>query len=114
MRVPKVGPIIASVAGERVRGTDMRVLQVYRTDSGEWAGVMIANGEEIGRIARCASPEEVEVAAAETWCEIEHVLRPDRQIPRCAVDTRVRGPLYFADHIELDCADNDQMEAAAR
>ena len=51
----------------------MRVLQVYRMDTGRWAGVMIFDGNEIGRVAGCASPEEVETAAAETWCEIEHV-----------------------------------------
>lgn len=51
----------------------MRMLQVYRTATGRWAGVMIADGKEIGRVAGCASPEEVETAVAETWCEIEHV-----------------------------------------
>ncbi len=80
----------------------MRVLQVYRIGSAQWAGVMIADGREIGRVTGCASPEEVEVAAGETWWEIEHVFRPDRPIPSSAVNTRVDGPLYFADHIELE------------
>lgn len=80
----------------------MRVLQVYRTNTGRWAGVMIADGTEIGRVTGCASPEEVEVAACESWCDIEHVFGPDRPIPSAAVDTRARGPLYFTDHIELE------------
>lgn len=44
-------------------------LQVYRAESGEWAGVMTAHGAEVGRIGGCSSPEEVETAAVETWCD---------------------------------------------
>lgn len=38
-------------------------LKIYRAPSGQWSGRMIENGEEIGGIAGCESPEEVEQAA---------------------------------------------------
>lgn len=38
-------------------------LRIYRAPSGQWSGRMIENDEEIGGIAGCESPEEVEQEA---------------------------------------------------
>lgn len=38
-------------------------LRIYRALSGQWAGRMTDSGEEIGGIAGCNSPEDVEQAA---------------------------------------------------
>lgn len=42
------------------------VLRVYRTPSGQWAGVLLAGNEEIGRSADCESPDAVKDAAIES------------------------------------------------
>jgi hypothetical protein len=44
-------------------------LCVYRTESRAWTGVLLDRGIEVGRIGGCSSPEEVETAAVETWCD---------------------------------------------
>lgn len=43
------------------------LLKVYRAASGQWAGIVIVGGEEVGRVAGCSSPEEVEDAAYEQF-----------------------------------------------
>lgn len=42
---------------------DCFVLRIYRAPSGQWAGKLLAGGEEIGGIAGCESAEDVEQAA---------------------------------------------------
>lgn len=39
------------------------VLRIYRAASGQWSGVILRDGLEVGRIAGCASPDEVEESA---------------------------------------------------
>lgn len=34
-------------------------LQIYKSDSGQWAGIMLRGGVEIGRISGCSSFQEV-------------------------------------------------------
>lgn len=40
----------------------MNTLKIYRAPSGQWSGVILVGDEEIGRVAGCESPEEVEQA----------------------------------------------------
>lgn len=39
------------------------VLKVYRAPSGQWSGIVFIDGDDVARIAGCASPEEVESEA---------------------------------------------------
>ena len=48
-------------------------LVIYRAPSGQWAGKFIQDGEELGRVAGCESPEEVEDAAHESGIEFDEV-----------------------------------------
>lgn len=38
-------------------------LQIYKASSGQWAGILLVDGEEAARIGGCASPGEVEQEA---------------------------------------------------
>lgn len=49
------------------------VLRIYRAPSGQWAGRLFEDCEEVGAIGRCASPQEVEKAAWEQGFYPEHV-----------------------------------------
>jgi hypothetical protein len=45
----------------------MATLRIYRAPSGQWSGRLIDDdGEELGGVAGCASPDEVEEAVADT------------------------------------------------
>lgn len=48
-------------------------LKIYLAPSGQWAGIVLENGDEIARIAGCESPEDVEAAAVDQWPEIESI-----------------------------------------
>lgn len=38
-------------------------LRIYLAPSGQWAGILLDGDEEIGRVAGCSGPDEVEEAA---------------------------------------------------
>jgi hypothetical protein len=40
--------------------SDAITLRIYRAPSGQWSGKLFSSGEEIGGIAGCESPEDVE------------------------------------------------------
>lgn len=42
------------------------VLHVYRTESGQWAGILMSGEDEIGRCGGCESVESVQDAARES------------------------------------------------
>ena len=48
-------------------------LQIYKTSSGQWAGIMLRDGVEIGRIAGCSSRFEVIKTATEQGFYLEFV-----------------------------------------
>lgn len=52
-------------------------LKTYIAQSGQWAGVVFENGEEIARIAGCDSEEEVVDAAREQWPQVAIETNPD-------------------------------------
>ena len=47
------------------------LLRVYKAPSGQWSGIVFEDGEDIARIAGCASPGEVEDTAYEQFPGIE-------------------------------------------
>jgi len=48
-------------------------LQIYKAKSGQWAGRILRDGEEIGGIAGCESAQEVEDAANDQGVNIDQV-----------------------------------------
>ena len=54
------------------------VLQVFLASSGEWAGRLMDGFEEHGRIAGCASLEEVVAVAIEAGLEFARIEKLDR------------------------------------
>ena len=52
-------------------------LETYIAESGQWAGIVRQDGEEIARIAGCETLDDVLAAAAEQWPDIEHIDLPD-------------------------------------
>jgi len=48
-------------------------LRIYRASSGQWSGILVSNGEELGRISGCANPQEVEQAVRDEGFALEHV-----------------------------------------
>jgi hypothetical protein len=60
-RHPKIrGLIMTDESGDTI------TLQIYRAPSGQWSGRLLVGGEEIGRIAGCASAKAVQEAASES------------------------------------------------
>lgn len=49
------------------------ILRIYNAASGQWAGTFFLDGVEIGGVAGCSSPKEVEEAAYEQGFEIESI-----------------------------------------
>jgi len=47
------------------------LLRIYRTESGQWSGIVLKDGAEVTRIDDCKSPGEVVDAAKEIWPGIE-------------------------------------------
>ena len=45
-------------------------LETYIAESGQWAGIVRQDGEEIARIAGCETLDDVLAAAAEQWPDI--------------------------------------------
>lgn len=43
------------------------VLRIYRALSGQWSGIILQAGEDVARIAGCASSQEVEEQAYERF-----------------------------------------------
>lgn len=61
----------------------MSTLQIYKAPSGQWSGVIIdSDGEEIGRIAGCDSPDDVEIEACNIGEQIDVVERVEHQKPK--------------------------------
>ena len=52
-------------------------LETFIAESGQWAGIVRQDGEEIARIAGCETLDDVLAAAAEQWPDIEHIDLPD-------------------------------------
>lgn len=52
-------------------------LETYIAESGQWAGIVRQDGEEIARIAGCETLDDVLDAAAEQWPGIDHIDLPD-------------------------------------
>lgn len=50
-------------------------LKTYLAPSGQWAGIVYEDGEEVARIAGCETLDDVLAAAAEQWPDFEHVDR---------------------------------------
>ena len=54
----------------------MNTLRIYKAPSGQWAGkVLDKDGDELGRVGGCASPDDVEEAALDnglTFDEVSH------------------------------------------
>jgi hypothetical protein len=48
-------------------------LKIFRAPSGRWSGHLIVNGDVIGGISGCASPEIVKLTVSEQGFEPEHV-----------------------------------------
>jgi hypothetical protein len=48
-------------------------LETYLAPSGQWAGIVRADGEEIARIAGCEDADEVYLEANDQWPEIEEL-----------------------------------------
>jgi len=48
-------------------------LQAYLAPNGQWSGIFIERGPELGRVAGCSSLEEVEEAAAEQGYDVQCV-----------------------------------------
>jgi hypothetical protein len=53
--------------------TSMRTLKIYRAVSGQWAGVILEDGEDVARIAGCCSQDEVVQAAYDCMIEIDAI-----------------------------------------
>jgi hypothetical protein len=51
----------------------MTRLQVFRTESGQWAGIVYEDGEDVARIAGCCSQDEVVQAAYDCMIEIDDI-----------------------------------------
>lgn len=43
------------------------VLRIYRAPSGQWSGIILVDGEDVARIAGCASAADVEDQAYEQF-----------------------------------------------
>lgn len=53
---------------------DAITLRIYRAPSGQWSGKLLdAEGEEIGRIAGCESPKDVEQQAYDSDIYPSHI-----------------------------------------
>lgn len=55
----------------------MTTLHIYRAKSGQWAGKLLEDGEEVGRIAGCESAQDVESAALDTGIAFDRVVHDD-------------------------------------
>ena len=51
----------------------MNKLKIHRASSGQWAGIILRDGQEIGAIAGCANPKEVEQTAMDTGYSFDEV-----------------------------------------
>ncbi|SAL86888.1 hypothetical protein AWB74_07886 [Caballeronia arvi] len=49
------------------------ILRIYQTPNGQWAGRLMIGNEDVGWIAGCASPAEVEQAIRETGMCLDQV-----------------------------------------
>lgn len=45
------------------------ILRIYRAPSLQWSGILLDGDDEIGRVAGCSSPEEVEESAYDAGYE---------------------------------------------
>lgn len=52
-------------------------LKTHLASSGEWAGIVYEDGEEVARIAGCETLDDVLTEAAGQWPGIDHVDLPD-------------------------------------
>ena len=52
-------------------------LETFIAESGQWAGIVRQDGEEIARIAGCETLDDVLAAAAEQWPDNDHIDLPD-------------------------------------
>jgi len=51
----------------------MTTLKVYRAESGQWAGIILEDGEETARIAGCASQDEVVQSAYDCMFQLDEI-----------------------------------------
>lgn len=76
-------------------------LQIYRASSGQWSGIVNDDGNELARVAGCASPREVADAARE-------------QFPLIAVTRHLQTPVRVVAALEgrgdADALDADEHE----
>lgn len=52
-------------------------LETYIAESGQWAGIIRHEGEEVARIVGCETLDDVLAGAVEQWPDVEHVDLPD-------------------------------------
>lgn len=78
-----------------------RTLQIYRTSSGQWLGVVSEDGHELVRVTGCASPREVTDTARDQFPMIAATRHP--QTPaRVVAALEGRG--------DADALDSDERE----
>jgi hypothetical protein len=53
--------------------TRMTRLKVYRAPSGQWAGVILEDGEDVARIAGCESQDEVVQSAYDCMFDLDEI-----------------------------------------
>lgn len=54
-------------------------LKTYIAESGQWAGTVYRDGEEIAGIAGCKTLDDVLDEAIDRWPDVEHIDLEDRQ-----------------------------------
>jgi hypothetical protein len=53
--------------------TPMRTLKIYRAVSGQWAGIVYEDGEDVARIAGCESQDEVVQSAYDCMFDLDEI-----------------------------------------
>jgi hypothetical protein len=56
-----------------VKITMATTLKIYRAPSGQWSGILLQDGQEIGRIAGCVDAADVESLAYEQGYEFDAI-----------------------------------------
>ena len=49
------------------------MLKIYQARSGQWSGIFVTDGDEVGRIAGCESASDVEDFACEGYPEFDRI-----------------------------------------
>jgi hypothetical protein len=51
----------------------MTKLHIYRAESGQWAGIVFEDGEDVARIAGCESQDEVVQSAYDCMFRLDEI-----------------------------------------